>query len=157
MSQITKLLLRDTYAQITKNGVINNNDLFKKGNDIFHYLKYNKQKINNNDIIVFYHPNIINLYWLSRELLNPKELSDLKFYIREPSPTFEILEQGGYSFTGDINNYRAIYVKVKDFINFVNDNRPIISEMSMLSKNINLEYELYDFYNFDINQIDNHM
>lgn len=152
MNQTVKLFLRESYAQIIKNGTISSDNTFQKGNIMFHHIKYNKQTITNNDIIAFFHPNIINIYWLNRELLNPKELSELKYYVKQQPTTFKQSGNdylGGYLSVNEVNDYSIIYVKVEDFIKSIENNEAIISIMPMVDINIFLEYELYDFYKYD--------
>lgn len=167
MSNLVGSILRNTYVSIDKSNLNNNNlnsTLFIAGNDLPRYIKENRYKIFDNDIISIIDPNLNSLYWDNRELLSITDLENLTDYMKQASIEFIRLDTDSLNtqmyVLNDIDNdndidYNILYITVKDFIKAINSNNSIVTKSPKADINIELQYELYDFYNNVTQKIDN--
>jgi hypothetical protein len=158
-------LLRNTYALINN---INLNPIdpdlntyfFIKSNDLPRYIKENNSTISDDDIISVIDPNINNIYWNNRKLLNISNLENLTEYIKLQPIEFVQLDRSPseiqvYYLDGYNVNYNILYIKVKDFIKEINNNKSITIKFPKADIYIKYQYELYDFYNNTTNKVEN--
>jgi hypothetical protein len=184
MSESVALLLRHTYAQINERRLYNltsipladyedlltdlNNisdtTFFIKGDDLPKYLNENINKYKDSDIITIVGSDIINIYWDHRELLSLTDLEKLNNMINQSLPIFDnvmnsditlpTLENSIYYLLGDITPYNVLHITVQDFRDAINNNKPIEIKLNKIDIKIILNYELFDFYNNDLNLIE---
>lgn len=165
MSQSVVALLRNTYALINKYELDPldpnlNSYRFIKGNDLPRYIKENNYKISDNDIISIIDTNINSIYWDNRELLSITDLENLTDYMKTPIIEFSKLDTDPsniqiYSIDNSNIDYNMLFIKVKDFVKYINNNTSVPIKFPKINMNIELQYELYDFYNNTTNKIEN--
>jgi hypothetical protein len=163
MKKFVVASLRDTYASINPFKLDNKSSdfLFIKGNDLPRYIKENNDKISNDDIISILDLNINNIYWNNRELLTITDLENLTEYMKEQLIELQSLDNDPskvqtYSLNSSNNiTYNVIYIRVKDFVNYLRDNKSVIVKFPKVEIYIEYQYEPYDFYNRVTNKIDN--
>lgn len=167
MSELIGSLLRNTYALIN-NFKLKSTDpnlksyLFVRGIDLPLYIKENNYKILDNDIISIIDTNISNVYWDNRELLSVSDLENLTDYMKQPPLEFDKSDDNisgiqTYYIINDVNiiDYNTVYITVKDFVRFINNNEFIIIKLPKVDIDMEIQYEPYDFYNYSTNTIDN--
>ncbi len=186
MDESIILPLRNTYAQINKYPInnldeisidnyydlqgninISGTTLFLRGSDVFYYLKKNIKTISDKDTISFINSNLLNIYWKNKKLLSFTDFNNLENAMKEPFSIFEnILDSSEnitqtitpiYYLQNNINPYEVFHISVKDFINIINNKKPLIIKLPKINININLQYELYDFYDYETNTIEDYM
>ncbi len=137
-------------------------DLFLSSNDIFGYLSKNITSSMCDDIITIVINNLQDLYWNNRSLLTQEEEHLLEIDTNKIPPTFKnIFEYKHltkysnkiytpiYQLYGDITPHTSLYIPVKDFIKSINIKEPIHVRLENIDIIIQLDYELYDFFNFE--------
>lgn len=184
MSESIVLPLRHTYAQINqyelnkltgipideyndlsttldKNFNISDTTFFLKGTEIPEYLNNNLDRYSENDIITIVDSNIMNLYWKYRELLSLTDLENLKISMDQPLPTFENVNEESptsiYYLNDNITQFNVLHITVKDFIKMINNNALLKIKLSKIDVMIILSYELYDFYNYATNTVEDYI
>lgn len=165
MNKLIGSPLRNTYASINKFKLdFIGDDLnlfpFIKGNDLPKFIKENNSKILDSDIISIIDTNMNNIYWNNRELLSITDLEKLTDTISYYPIEFvrsedELTNLQVFLLQNNIIiDYNVLYITVRDFIKFINSNKPIVIKLPKMSINIEIQYELYDFYNELTNHID---
>jgi len=167
MSEPVGSLLRNTYALINhfklKSADPNlKNYFFLRGNDLPTYIKENNYKTSDNDVISIIDTNISNVYWDNRELLSITDLENLTDYMKQSPVEFDksddnVSNISTYHLSNNIAiiDYDTVYITVKDFVNFINNDESIIIKLPKIDINIEIKYEPYDFYNYSTSNIDN--
>lgn len=166
MNKLIGSPLRNTYASINKFKLeLIGDDLdlypFIKGNDLPKFIKENNSKILDSDIISIIDTNMNNIYWNNRELLSITDLEKLMDNMKYYPIEFVRSDYNPKNFQifllqrNIIIDYNVLYITVGDFIKYINNNKYIVTKLPKMNKNIEIQYELYDFYNESTNRIDN--
>ena len=161
-------IILDNFVEDTnvKRNIIFENKLFLASSDIFSYLRKNVNSSMYNDIITIVHPSFRDIYWRNRELLDMEDLNLLDSIITRPLPQFknvfdyEYLSEYSdkinmliYHLYGDITPFIVLHIKVKDFIETINNNEELNIKLKDINVVINLEYKPYDFYDHKLESV----
>ena len=144
-------------------------NLFLRGSDIFLYLSKHQDDVCDYTVSIIIHA-LRDLYWANRYLLSEDEITQLDIATQTPLPSFKnifeysSLEKYGKIFNtplfqlfGDITPYSVINIPVKHFIESININAPIQAQLVGTDIIIQLDYELYDFWDVDTESIINYV
>ena len=164
---------------------ISNSDLFLNGGDIFGYINKNKSLCINrsgsngpggpganepgfNQVITIVIHSLRDLYWNYRAMLSPDQLVQLNMAMDEPLSTFkniydykslekfrDMTDTPLYQMFGTITPYSVLYIPVRNFIETINNNEPIQIALDNIGIIIQLDYQQFDFWNFDTQSIVN--
>jgi hypothetical protein len=149
---------------------ISKSDLFLSGGDVFIYLNRNLDHgVCSQTVSIIIH-GLRDLYWTNRSMLSIDELPLLQLAMRQPLPTFknifeykslepfrDIINTPMYQLFGIITPYSVIHIPVRHFIESINRNEPIQAALTGTDIIIQLNYQPYDFWDFDTQSIINHI
>ena len=153
----TEALARD---EIVKG--LTGSNLFISGGDVFGHLHRTLTDATCNDVITIVIRGLRDLYWNHRDTLPPDELSQLDLSMRQPLPSFknifeyrslaplrEVMNIPMYQAFGTITSYSVVHIPVRHFIQAINMNAPIDIALQDTNVIIRLDYESYDFWDFE--------
>lgn len=126
-------------------------DLFLNGSDLINYLNYNS-----GNIITFTFPDLLDIYWNNRILVDDDLLTVI---MPEPLPEFKNIYDYKnideedlvpiYQLFGYLSKYQLLSISAKDFIKAIKERRDIIISIPNISTNLVLKYELADFWDLN--------
>ena len=150
MNRSIVLPLRNTYVIIKKFKLQSSDPnlysySFIKGNDLPKYIRDN-YIFSDIDIISIIDTDINNIYWDNRESLNITDLENLNDIMKQSSIEFEISNNNSFTLKNNNIDYNILYISVKEFMNSIENNTSIITKLPKANINIELLYELYDFW-----------
>jgi hypothetical protein len=145
--------------------------LFLAGSDIFGDLVKNYANVSSctQTVNIIIH-SLRDLYWNNRHMLPAEEVKILEILMKFPLPKFknifdydslksfrDTIGTPMYQLFGDITPFSVISIPVRHFIESINNNIPIQVQLSGTNIVIQLDYQPYDFWDFDSQSLVNYI